>query len=201
MRHPQTFLVMAVVSLMLCTHSVFADDNVQDLKKQIEELKAKVATLEANQSRPAGRGWPSPHPSFDNSSWDPFAEMQGMHEEMNRMFRQAFDRSSSPTQGMFSDQLFFDNSNIQETKDGYLIKLDIDGFDKNKINVSAKDGVLGISGEYNNDKKQNDQNGVVESHNYAKFLNSMPLPKDADISKMKTEQKGDQLEISFPKKS
>lgn len=197
------WLTIAVLSLMICARPAFADDNVQDLKKQVEDLKAKVSELEARQqqrSAQQGQGWQAPIKA-EGDQWDPFAEMERMHSEMGQMVRQAFGEPFSPRHGMFSDNLFFDSSRIEETKDGYLIKLDIAGFDKDKININVKDGSLAISGEYTNDKKQNDKNRAFESHDYGQFLNTMPLPKDADVSKMKTEKKGDTLEISFPKKT
>lgn len=89
---------------------------------------------------------------------------------------------------------------IEETQDGYLIKLNIAGFDKDKIAFNINDHSITISGEYKADEKHQEKNGAFESYNYGKFLNTIPLPKDADVSKMKKEQKGDQLEIYFPKK-
>lgn len=191
------FAVMVVGTVMMTTRLAYAEENVSDLKRQIEELKEKVATLEAGQNA-AVKPWPPAVPAQD--PWDPWADMGRMHQEMEAMFQSAMDQARGARQGMFSNQLFFDTSKLEETKDGYSIKLDVKGFDQNKIDIKAQEGSLVISGEYRDQEKSERQNSVYESHNYGKFLNTVPLPKDADVSGMKIEKKGDQLVIFLPKK-
>ncbi|MCB9757947.1 MAG: Hsp20/alpha crystallin family protein [Candidatus Omnitrophica bacterium] len=186
-----------ILSLLLFVHPVFAQENVQDLKAEIQELKTKVAQLEAQQNNMEQKQFPA---VGEDSGWDPFVEMQRIHEQMGHMFNQAWGQSMSPRVGMFSNQMYFDNSQIEETKDGYMIKLDIAGFDKDKIDIKLENHSISISGEYKKDEKQEHQKTAFESHSYGKFLNTIPLPKDADTSKMKTEKKGDQLEIYLPKR-
>lgn len=192
-------LWVLMVGLLMATRPVFAEENVQDLKKQIEELKAKVAELEAHQN--AIPSEETLFPMMNNGQWDPFAEIERMQNEMGRMINHAFNQPLSPHSGMFSNKLFFDNTQMEETKDGYLIKLNIGGFDKDKIDINVNQNSISISGEYKGEEKQKDQNGMFELHNYGKFLNSIPVPPNADVSKMKTEKKDNQMEIYLPKKT
>lgn len=200
-RYPKTILagILSAGLLLTAPHRVWAQESVQELKQQIDALKAKVAELESRQNIPLP-GAVVPR-MMGQSHWDPLAEMERMHNEMERMFNSSFSQTFSPQQGMFSNQLFFDNSQIKETKDGYLITLNIAGFDKDKLEINVDEHAVSISGEYKGEEKQQGKNSVFESHSYGKFLNTIPLPKDADVTKMKTEKKGDHLEIFLPKKT
>jgi HSP20 family protein len=191
------FTGVLVLSLLFFVQPVFAQENVQDLKQEIQELKTKVAQLEVQQNNIQQKQFPA---VGEDNSWDPFSEIQRMHEQMGHMFNQALGQSMSPRAGMFSNQMYFDNSQIEETKDGYMIKLNIAGFDQDKIDIKLENNTISISGEYKKEEKNEHQKGAFESHSYGKFLNTIPLPKDADTSKMKTEKKGDQLEIYLPKR-
>ena len=192
---------IVVLGLLAAGKSAFAQDNAAELKTQIEELQAKVAALEARQNAAASKKDFSDAAGPGVGGGDAFDEMERMHQDMSRLFSQAFNRPSVPHTGMFSDQMFFDNSRIEETEGGYVIKVNTAGFDQEKIDINVRDDSLSISGEYKKEDKQQGQNSVFESHNYGKFLNTIPLPKDADTSKMKTEKKGNQLEIFLPKKT
>jgi HSP20 family protein len=177
---------------------VFAQETVQDLKKQIDELKAKVAELESHQA--AQHPQQDPRQMMPRNSWDPFGEMEEMHQEMNRMFDSAFSQANSPHSGMLSNQMFFDNSEIKDLGSEYQIKLNVDGFDKDKIDIKVSGHAISISGEYKNTQQTSGQQSAFESHSYGKFLNTIPLPNDADTEKMTTQKNGNELLIVFPKK-
>lgn len=185
--------------LLLAPAPGFADDSVESLKQQVAALQAKVAALET-QSKKANPDQADPFLSADQG-WDPFYEMERMHTQMNRMFQQAWAQPSSPQQGMFSNQLFFDESQLEKTKDGYRLTLNTEGFDPDNINIRVQDHALSISGEYRNEQTRQDPNQVFASHNFGKFLNTVPLPADADETKMTTEKSDGHLDIFFPRKA
>ncbi len=191
-------MLALVLGIVFLASSAYADESVENLKKQVEELKAKVAALESDQAR-AVPAWGA-HTGNPVDAWDPMAEMSLIHGQMQRMFQQAFDQGAGPHQGMFSNQLFFDDSMIEEKNDGYVIKLDTTGFDKDKIDIKAQEGSLTISGEYKSQEKRESQGGIMESHQMGRFLNSIPLPVNADVANMKTEKKQNMLEVFIPKK-
>lgn len=185
-----------VTGLLLATaRPALAQDNVQELKQQLAQLKAKVAALEARQKTPD-----IPARYSGAAGWDPLEEMTRMHNAMEEMFDASFSQGFSPPQGMFSNQLFFDNSQLKEVDGGYLITVNIAGFDQNKLEINVNDHAVSISGEYKNTAAQHGKNAAFESHSYGRFLNTIPLPPDADVTKMKTDKKDDRLEIFLPRK-
>lgn len=189
------------IAIFLCAVSLtaFAQDDVVELKKQISQLEEKVKLLEQNQKNNIKEDKQDISSATENE-WDPFIEIKQMDREVSKMFQEAFSHSSNFQNSMLTNRLFFDGSKIEENKNGYVIKFDIANLDKNKININVNDSSITVSGEYNQEQKQNDKNRYFEAHNYGKFLNTIPLPKDADSSKMKTQQKDQQLEIFLPKK-
>lgn len=180
-------------------------DDVAALKKEIEVLKKRVAQLEQerqtpsvpgsalSQQRPyAGRSW---------HEWDPFAEMDRMQAMMDRMFKSTVGRFGGG-RGILSNQIYFNpNFDLKETKDGYEIRIDLTGLDKNKIDIRADKHSITIKGEQEREEKNEGDNTYYEMRSYGSFLQTIPLPMDADVSKMKTEKKGNALIIRLPKKA
>lgn len=188
-----------ILMLLLMPHSGFAQESTQELKQQIAELQAKVAQLEAA-ARQNPPGPPAAGVSRMNNQWDPFAEIDRMNAEMERMSSQFWQRSGMPQRQFFSNQMFLNKEQMTETKDGYQIKLDISGYDQDKVDIKAADRTLTISGEHKGEQTKESPNSKFESRSFGRFLNTMPLPEDADVSQMKTEKSGNQLIITLPKK-
>lgn len=134
-------------------------------------------------------------------SWDPFDEMDKMKEEMERMFQGAFGkRGGGSGKGMFNTDIFYDSDfNIEEKKNSYIIKLDIKGVDRDKINIDIHEGSITVSGEHSVIEKQEGPEGYYSSHRVGSFLRTIPLPEDADTEKVKTAIQDEQIVITFPK--
>jgi HSP20 family protein len=200
-------LLICGIAFLVPAISSFAEENVEDLKKQIEELRAEVADLKAAQNpqealpRENSLGfWPQASSSF----WDPFAEMQQMQDRMNRIFRESFRRSNSlldPSAGQFTS-FYEPDLDIQDQKDHYLITLDLPGIDKDKINIEATEHDIVISGERNyQSESQDDQKGFYRmERRFGSFSRRLPLPEDANPDGVEAQYKEGVLEIKVPKK-
>ncbi|MCH9740904.1 MAG: hypothetical protein K0U38_08715 [Epsilonproteobacteria bacterium] len=82
--------------------------------------------------------------------FDPFAEMQKMHEEMDRIFNNfhqkmrmesQFDKFDPFGSSGFKSRPAID---LEDKGDKYEVKANIPGADNQKINVTTKDGMLKI---------------------------------------------------------
>lgn len=138
------------------------------------------------------------HSGFD--SWDPFQEMDQIQQMMNRMFRDSFSRGSFDRG--FERQGFYEpDLDVEDTKDAYLIRLDLPGIDKDKINVKVQNNVLTISGERKSEKEetQEDGNFYRMERSFGSFMKSFPIPSDADANAMIAENKNGVLTIRLPK--
>ena len=197
-----------VLGVCLVTGSASAQENVTELKDQIKALQKRVEELEAKQVQ---NNLPQRNIPFHNQSnyprrggWDPFEEMGRMQQEMNRMFQNSFSRSrgtNSGLNGMFNSNMFYNGDfDIQETKEGYVIKFDMNGLDKDKLNIDVNEHSITISGEKSSQIEKSNPNGFYSSQSFGTFLKTVPLPIDADTAKMETKKENNTLIIRMPKK-
>ncbi len=145
--------------------------------------------------------WKDPFFNSGFDSWDPFEEMDQIQNVMNRMFRDSFNRGPRGNGFARQNMSYEPDLDMQETADAYLIRLDLPGVEKDKINVKIQNNVLMISGERKSEKEENAQNGGyyrMES-SFGSFMRSFPIPTDADSNGMTAESKNGVLTIRLPK--
>lgn len=202
----KTNLKLSLLAFALIAFFIFynlpvsAEEDVQELKKQIEQLQKRVEELEFSQTRKEE----DPRGFFNRGAGrqlDPFSEMERMQKEMNRMFGNSFYQRSWPSDQMFGPNVM--NSydfDLQETKDGYEIKVDMTGLDKKKIDIEVNEHSITIKGEHSKEDIKESPNQYFQSKSFGSFMKTIPLPIDADTENIQTEQKGDSLVIKLPKK-
>jgi HSP20 family protein len=88
---------------------------------------------------------------------------------------------------------------IEETKQGYLLTVDVPGLSAADVDVSVEGGVLTITGERkSNDVKE--QNGYRRvERTFGSFRRSFTLPKGAVTEKITAHTDNGQLQITIPK--
>ena len=176
---------------------------VEGLKKQMEILQNRVEELESSQKKQEtdeDDSW-GVFNRRRSKRWDPFEEMNRMQEEMDSMFQHSFGRSGG-TSGAFSNNMSFNyDFDVTETDKGYEIKFDMKGLDKEKLDIEINDHSITVKGEHSMQQTEEGQDRYFSSQSFGSFMKTIPLPLDADTTKVKTEKKGDTLIIKLPKKS
>jgi HSP20 family protein len=171
--------------------------DTSSLQEQIRALQKRVEALEAENRALKDRGRVSPRNRW---AWDPFEEINRMQQEMDRMFQHSFGRSGDK-QGMFSSNMSFDyDFDIQEKDDGYEIRFDMAGLDKEKIDISINERSLTVTGEHSRQDTEEGPDRYFSSRSFGSFMKTIPLPEDADTTEVKSEQKDDTLIIFIAKK-
>ncbi|MBW2045681.1 MAG: trypsin-like peptidase domain-containing protein [Deltaproteobacteria bacterium] len=134
--------------------------------------------------------------------WDLFSQLQRMREEMNEMFKDAFDRRQQKRGiGMFDSSFSYDmDYDMQETKDSYIVTLAIPGVNKDKLDVEINKDSISISGERSIITEEEEPNKVFKSKSFSSFVKILPLPADADAGKVKTDVNNNTVVITMPKK-
>jgi HSP20 family protein len=191
-----TFLIPSIPS--------YAKEDVEDLKKQIEALKAEVGDLKAAQNPRVTTPQDDTFSTWgDRSSTflDPFSEMQQMQDRMDRLFRDSLRRSGSAS-GAKNPTFYEPDLDIRDNKDHYIVTLDLPGMDKDKINIEVKEHDLVISGERNySSEDQNDQKGFYRmERRYGSFSRRIPLPENATPEGLSAKYDKGVLEIKISKK-
>jgi len=216
------------LGLFFAIKPVYVQGDDEELKKQVEILNLKVKELEKQLENktplpgdypkypfigPGGEYWkrsqlsPWDIKDFDSNwtadgesgDWKLFPEIKRMQEEVNRMFQDSFHRRGWPSSGILNSNIFYDEKfDLKKTDEGYMIKFDIKGLDKENINVDFNENAITISGEYSKQIEETNPYGIYSLTGYGSFLKTIPLPVDADTGKIETIKKEDSLIIRIP---
>ncbi|OPX28056.1 MAG: hypothetical protein B1H08_06640 [Candidatus Omnitrophica bacterium 4484_171] len=144
-------------------------------------------------------------PAFDKN-WDPFKEMEKMQALMNKMFRESIFRIKR--YGGLSlkenEPFFIPDLDIRDLGNNYMVKIDIPGMDKSKINVEVKGNQLIVSGERKEQSEENINRGnslfYKRERSFGEFYRSITLPPDAGNKGISADYKRGVLTITIPKR-
>lgn len=84
--------------------------------------------------------------------WKPFGDLVSMHSKINRLFDDAFSDIGKDQETFAA---WYPATDIYETKDDYVFRLEVPGLAKDDINVEMNDNTLTIKGEKKEDKEVN----------------------------------------------
>jgi HSP20 family protein len=125
-------------------------------------------------------------PFFD----DEFMNSRRMQREVMKMFDNA--NASSPT-------FWRPSMDIKETENNIVIHAELPGVKKENISIDLKDNVLTISGDHQEEKKEENEKWHKTERSFGSFKRSIsvqPGLKDTDI---KASYQNGVLELTFPK--
>ena len=129
--------------------------------------------------------------------WRNTRDMYNLQDRMNRLFDGFFNVDSDDSSDLTSTWLPL--TNIYETKDTYLIRVDVPGLKKEDIHIEFKDGAIVFSGERKyDDTFKNEETTRIEVA-YGKFYRSFLLPSAVNQDKIKANLKDGVLEVRIQK--
>ncbi len=143
-----------------------------------------------------------PSTPFNAGTWDPFKEMDAMHKEMEKMFSQAFGRfSMSPQFGGLAQGFSFNpDADMSENDHEYIVKMDVPGVDKSKVDVKLEGQVLSISGVREEQSQQKAAGKEVSrERTLGSFNRTMTLPGPAKNDGMHVDYEKGVLTVTIPK--
>ena len=179
---------------------------VEKVKEMLENYRKNknLAVKYQNKIMPSRLPYQSmPSSAEENENWNPGAEMRVMREKMNRIAQNAMSHNSTKqNMEVFNNDISYSNAklNMEETKDTYVLTLDIKGLDKNKINIEINQNSITISGQRLEQNEEKGAGAYFSSSNMSSFSQTIPVPQDVNPQAVKTEVKGDALLITLPKK-
>ncbi len=121
--------------------------------------------------------------------------MTVLRNEMDRLFDRIWE-GQIPTRDMAGWTPVLDFS---ETKDSFIMKMEVPGIDPKEIKVSLQDHVLTVSGERNKEEEEKDERFYRLERSYGAFTRSLRLPMPVDETKVNALFKNGVLTISIPK--
>jgi HSP20 family protein len=147
---------------------------------------------------------------------NPFTLMQRMSEDMDRLFGQfgfgrtglglgpswsAFPGSdiSDPSQSFGSLQnLWTPQIETTQRGDRLVVRADLPGVDKDDVHVEVENGVLTISGERRDERKEEREGFFRSERTYGQFFRAIPLPDGARTDECDAKFNDGVLEVSLP---
>lgn len=137
---------------------------------------------------------------FKGRAWNPYAEIQHMQNQMERMFDDSFSHFHMKTPlGSLSAAPDVD---LQEKPDRYIVTVNAPGADESSMDVKLEDRVLRISIKTEHAKDETDaENGKYQYRErfVGQFQRALTLPGPTNAAKMTTEYHKGVLTITIPK--
>lgn len=127
------------------------------------------------------RGWDPFEMMQDLMRWDPFREM---------------------SRRLGGDELagFVPSFDVKETKDAYNFKADLPGVKESDLDISLTGNRLTISGERQEEKKDEGEQYYTYERSYGSFSRSFTLPEGVDVDRVQADLKEGVLNVVVPKK-
>ena len=90
---------------------------------------------------------------------------------------------------------------VRETKDAYLLDMDLPGCTDKDVQINLKDRILSIS-SVKEEKKEEKTEGefLIKERRTSRFARSFTLPEDINGEKVKAEFKNGLLSVLIPRK-
>jgi HSP20 family protein len=198
----RNLILVAVVSGVVWSGPAAAqpESDVNVLKSQVAALQKRVEELEATISQKPTLPQP-PDTLHPMGGGDLLSRMRQMQDEADQMFHNALQSTDAFQKGVLSSNLLFDDErNIKDTGDSYEVSVDVKGMNPKDVQINVNNLTLTVRGNYTSDETQQAPGQYLKSSRVGNFLQMISLPPDADTSKMSSENKGDVLLITFPKK-
>ncbi len=132
------------------------------------------------------------------SRWDPFAEMAGLHRDMDQVFGEFFGHtpfSMAATEAMWSPLV-----DVHETKDNLLLQVEVPGVKQEDIQVSIDGDTLTLKGERKREAEVKEDEYHRIERSYGRFERNILLPSLVDPNRVKATYRDGVLEIQLPKK-
>ncbi len=128
--------------------------------------------------------------------WDPFDELNTLRNRMDRVLGRFTEEHEEPIVGAKWAPL----ADIFETKDAFIVRAELPGFDEKDINVEIENGVLTTNGERKFETRTEEKGYRKIERSYGKFMRSFTLPQNVNPDKIAAAYVNGVLEVTVPKK-
>ena len=124
--------------------------------------------------------------------WDPLKDMLSVHDRINQMFSDAFQRNELPVAGEWSPPV-----DIYETEADIVILAELPGIPEDAIEVQLNDGVLTLRGEKPSPCDSEADSYYRLERPFGKFSRSFALPNGLELSDVKASIRDGVLKVTM----
>ena len=130
------------------------------------------------------------------SRFDPFRGESALQQQINRLFTEAFDRSSE--EGNLTT--WAPPVDIYETEHELVVKADLPDTKPEELDIRVANNILTIRGERKFEKKVEEGNYLRVERAYGSFSRSFALANTVNTEAIQAEYKNGVLTLSVPKR-
>ena len=130
------------------------------------------------------------------SRWDPFRDVMSIQNEINRLFGRTYagGESAAGTPGAWMPPL-----DIYETKDKFVVTVELPGVEPDDVDVSVEDSTLTIRGERKLYQEVDEDSFHRVERRYGAFARSLALPQTANAEGIEASFDRGVLTVEVPK--
>ena len=130
------------------------------------------------------------------SRFEPFRGVITLQDQINRLFNEAFDRTSDEA----DLTTWAPAVDIYETAHELVVKADIPEIKPEELDIRVENNILTIRGERKFEKKVNEDNYLRVERSYGSFSRSFSLANTVNTEAIKADYKNGVLTLSIPKR-
>ena len=128
--------------------------------------------------------------------WEPFRGVTTLQDQINRLFTDAFERTSEQS----SLSAWTPSVDIYETEHELVVKADLPEVDVKDLDIRVENNILTIRGERKFEKKVNEENYLRVERSYGSFARSFTLANTVNADAIKADYQSGVLMLSIPKR-
>lgn len=142
-------------------------------------------------------------PTFGLSR-SPFSMMRRLAEDMDRIFhdfgvgRSLIGSDMWTEPGGIGEQLWTPEIETFRRGDKLVVRADLPGLDKENVNVEIEEDTLTISGQRQDEFKEERDDYYRSERRYGRFFRAIPLPEGVDESQIDARFRDGVLEVTLP---
>ncbi len=121
--------------------------------------------------------------------WDPFSELNSLHDQMNSLFNHSFNQSAS--------QLMPVTDVYNQDDSAMIVEVHLPHFDEKEISVDVQDGALVVAADHQEKEEQKGRKYLVRESS-SSFYRRIALPKQADQEHIQAHFTSGVLKVTVP---
>lgn len=130
--------------------------------------------------------------------WRPYQDLLSLQDRMNQILKSDFFKEGEAND--MSMTSWSPATDIFETKDAYVFKLEVPGMKKEDIEIEFNNDTLVIKGDRKEEKEVKEDDYHRIERRCGGFTRSFNIPKNIDEKKIDASMKDGVLELRLPKK-
>lgn len=130
--------------------------------------------------------------------YDPFRELRGLHDEMNRLFTGAAPASFGREE--MANGAWNPSVDIYEDKENLILEAELPGMNRDDFDLSIENNVITLKGERKFEKKTEGDSYHRVERSYGAFTRSFTLPQTVNAEGAKAGFNDGVLRVTLPKR-